>query len=174
MRASRRALVTLALSALCLTPIARSAHAQQPAVHGQGTVGHLVMWLGTTPSGRSLIGASIVTQSGGNIGIGVPAPMSRLAVQGLVEATLAGFKFPDGTVQTTAATTGLQSVVHDSTLTGAGTAASPLGLSLPLAINTTPHAVISIWDTDDLGGALYARGSPSNSPGNGGHAIESI
>jgi len=40
----------------------------------------------------------------GNIGIGVAAPATRLDVAGQVKSSSGGFVFPDGTVQTTAAT----------------------------------------------------------------------
>lgn len=61
------------------------------------------------------------------VGIGTTAPTSRLTVAGLIETTTGGVKFPDGTIQTTAAAGG--SVTTDgTTLTGNGTAASPLAI----------------------------------------------
>ena len=42
----------------------------------------------------------------GRIGIGVSAPTQKLTVSGIIESTGGGFKFPDGTTQTTAATAG--------------------------------------------------------------------
>jgi hypothetical protein len=42
----------------------------------------------------------------GRVGIGTTAPTSKLTVQGMIETTLGGLKFPDGTVQTTAALSG--------------------------------------------------------------------
>jgi hypothetical protein len=46
--------------------------------------------------------------TGGNVGIGSTSlnTNSKLTVQGLIESNLDGFKFPDGTIQTTAATGG--------------------------------------------------------------------
>lgn len=38
----------------------------------------------------------------GNLGIGTTSPAERLSVEGMVESTTGGFRFPDGTVQTTA------------------------------------------------------------------------
>lgn len=38
----------------------------------------------------------------GNVGIGTTLPGSRLSVTGVIESTTGGFKFPDGTIQTTA------------------------------------------------------------------------
>ncbi|MEQ8417653.1 MAG: hypothetical protein RIB71_24430 [Imperialibacter sp.] len=41
---------------------------------------------------------------GGNVGVGITSPSSRLSVQGVVESTEGGVKFPDGSIQTSAAT----------------------------------------------------------------------
>ena len=42
----------------------------------------------------------------GNAGIGVPNPSERLQADGVIHSTSGGYKFPDGTVQTTAAVGG--------------------------------------------------------------------
>ncbi|MDA3814220.1 MAG: DUF1566 domain-containing protein [Candidatus Cloacimonetes bacterium] len=42
--------------------------------------------------------------NGGNVGIGTDTPPSKLTVAGTIESTSGGIKFPDGTIQTTAAT----------------------------------------------------------------------
>jgi hypothetical protein len=95
-------------------------------VLGAGTVGQLTKWTGLT-STNSFLGDSIITETKlGDIGIGTTTPGSKLTVAGTIEATSGGVKFPDGTLQTTA---GLSSVLHDTTLTGNGTAASPLGIA---------------------------------------------
>ncbi len=66
-------------------------------------------------SGSSSIGLALRTQSGGtfvdamllsaagNVGVGTSQLNSKFNVNGIVESLAGGFKFPDGTVQTTAA-----------------------------------------------------------------------
>ena len=101
-----------------------------PAVTGSGTTGQIPKWVGLP--GTSVIGDSGITEDKfGNVGIGTTTPASKLTVQGMIQTTLGGLKFPDGTVQTTAATNGLASIVHDTTLAGSGTQASPLTVAFP-------------------------------------------
>lgn len=38
----------------------------------------------------------------GNLGVGIASPTSRVEANGIIESTVGGFKFPDGTIQTTA------------------------------------------------------------------------
>src|SRR5215471_10414825 len=95
-------------------------------VIGAGTVGQLTVWTGFNGS-NSVIGDSVITQTKfGQIGIGTMTPTSTLTVQGIIETTMGGVKFPDGSVQTTA---GLSSIFHDGTLAGNGSSSSPLGIS---------------------------------------------
>ena len=74
-------------------------------------------------------GQVLLAPGGGNVGIGVTNAGSKLTVAGMIETTLGGLKFPDGTTQTTAATAGLTSIFHDATLTGNGTSGAPLGVA---------------------------------------------
>ena len=48
----------------------------------------------------------MVIDDTGNVGIGTANPGEKLSVAGFIESTTGGFRFPDGTVQTTAATGG--------------------------------------------------------------------
>jgi trimeric autotransporter adhesin len=56
-----------------------------------------------------------------------------MIADGLIYSTSGGFKFPDGTVQNTAAS-GAGAIVHDNTLTGVGTSSAPLGVAHPLVL----------------------------------------
>jgi hypothetical protein len=104
-------------------------------VTGSGTPDRLVKWTGSSSTSYT-VGDSIITEDKfGKVGIGTPAPTSKLTVQGMIETTLGGYKFPDGTIQTTAAVSGLSQVFHNATLKGDGTAASPLGIAVPLNLN---------------------------------------
>lgn len=47
-----------------------------------------------------------LTVMGGNVGIGTLTPFSPLSVNGIIESTTGGFKFPDGSIQLTASTGG--------------------------------------------------------------------
>jgi len=135
------------------------------SVTESGTPGQITKWTGVSGSNTYTIGDSTITEDKfGKVGIGTPTPTSLLTVAGMIETTLGGNKFPDGTVQTTAgmaptnvvrslnglkgdlllagganitvssagntitvaAPNALTKVTHDNTLTGEGTAASPL------------------------------------------------
>ena len=122
----RFTLSALVIAVSLLAANAVVAHAQSDSTKGDGTPGRIAKWVGTVNPSRE-IGNSVITESNsGQIGIGTTAPTSKLTVAGLIESTLGGYKFPDGTVQTTA---GLASVFHDATLAGTGSSASPLGVA---------------------------------------------
>jgi hypothetical protein len=104
-------------------------------VIGAGTPGRLSKWAGIEGTSTYSLGdANIFEDKFGKIGIGTPTPTSLLTVQGMIETTLGGYKFPDGTLQTTA---GIAFVTHDASLMGDGRSASPLGIALG-GVNT-PH-----------------------------------
>src|SRR5215831_18612826 len=135
------ALLLIAPLAFAQSPIhsrPQSARSAAPApagvqlpVIGGGTLGKLTKWTGFNSNNSVLGDANIFEDKFGNVGIGTTTPTSPLTVQGMIETTLGGFKFPDGTVQTTA---GLSAVFRDTTLKDDGTQSSPLGVAVPLKL----------------------------------------
>jgi hypothetical protein len=98
------------------------------SVVGSGTAGQITKWTGVFGSNTYTIGDTNITEDKfGKIGIGTHTPTSLLTVAGMIETTLGGYKFPDGTVQTTA---GIPFVIHDASLMGDGRSATPLGIAL--------------------------------------------
>ena len=165
MRIKRLLPIALAM-ALCLSATTYQTQAQEPAakkgksqtvapqagsnpVIGSGTPGRLSKWTGVSGTETYSIGNSnIFEDKFGKIGIGTPIPTSLLTIQGMVEITLGGLKFPDGTVQTTSAAGALITVAHDATLTGNGTQASPLGVAVPLTLSApTFGTVLTVINT---------------------------
>jgi hypothetical protein len=64
---------------------------------------------------------SLVLGNNANVGIGTSAPGSKLTVAGLIETTNGGVKFPDGTIQTSAAGAGsITDITAGAGLTGGG------------------------------------------------------
>ncbi|MFY9618744.1 MAG: hypothetical protein WAQ99_02940 [Pyrinomonadaceae bacterium] len=82
-----------------------------------GTLGFFTVKAGTMTQ------QAIIDQNG-NVGIGTPSPGQRLSVAGTVESTSGGFKFPDGSLQTTAASGGGGGVASVFGRTGAVVAAT--------------------------------------------------
>jgi hypothetical protein len=141
-------------------------------VTGSGTVGRIAKWTGVDGANSFIIGnTSIFEDKFGKVGIGTTAPTSVLTVQGMIETTLGGYKFPDGTIQTTAAVTGLQSVFHDATLMGNGTSSSPLGVAIPLVlIGNVSGAVIRVQNMG-ASDAILASGGDAGPQTSGGVGV---
>ena len=73
------------------------------ATTGGGTSGRLSKWVGVSGASTYVLGDSNVFEDKfGKVGVGTTTPTSLLTVAGMIETTLGGVKFPDGTVQTTA------------------------------------------------------------------------
>jgi hypothetical protein len=149
----------------------------QPAtlasVTGTGTAGRITKWLNQTSLGST----NISEDKFGQIGIGTTSPSSLLTVQGMIETTLGGYKFPDGTLQTTAATTGTIGIVHNDTLAGDGTTGSPLGVAVPLILAgdvSNGNGVITVTNTAAGGPALFAVGGLANATIGGGSGLLSL
>jgi hypothetical protein len=109
-------------------------------VIGGGTLGRLTKWTGFTSS-NSFIGDSTIFESKtGLVGLGTDSPTSKLSVAGTIESLSGGFKFPDGTVQTTAGIApnqvvrSLNGLIGDLTLVpGANITITPGASSLTIA-----------------------------------------
>jgi hypothetical protein len=133
-------------------------NASSSAVTGSGTGGRLSKWAGTSGTSTYVLGDSnIFEDKYGKVGIGTTTPTSPLTVQGMIETTLGGYKFPDGTVQTTA---GLGSIFTNDTLVGNGTSGSPLGVKVPLILSgSVSNGVIQVTNTQIGNAAIVARAS---------------
>jgi len=110
---------------------------------GNTTFGSLVF------ANRTVNGVANTTElmrltTGGNVGIGTASPGEKLSVAGVIESASGGIKFPDGTIQTTAASAGA------SVNVGAGTS---LTTSLPqnIATNNNDNGNLTTisWDNEE-------------------------
>jgi hypothetical protein len=101
-------------------------------VNGRG--GGITLQPGSPGAGTGAAGQTgnvLLAPFGGNVGVGAANPGSKLTVDGTIQMTGggSGLKFPDNTIQTTAAAPGLAAVTRDATLNGDGTVGSPLGVA---------------------------------------------
>lgn len=125
--------------------------------------------------------AKMTITGSGNVGIGTLSPTEKLTVSGVVHSTSGGFKFPDGTVQTSAAT-GTPSIAANTTgniaTLGVGASGSGVG-HVAIGYNagngyTGNQSVLIGYSTASAGGSgVYntAVGSNANSgtPLSGSH-----
>jgi hypothetical protein len=158
-----RTLKLIALAALAVTlptPASAQGRGASTAQANGGTPGRIAKF---NTNGK-VSDSNVTEDNAGKVGVGTTAPTSPLTVDGLVETTGAGggVKFADGSVQTTA---GLPSVVTDPSLKGAGTAASPLSLVLPIRIRGLYLGpVIDILKTGSREAIRIISGSESGQP----------
>ena len=76
----------------------------------------------------------------GNVGVGTNAPAEKLTVSGIVSSTTGGFKFPDGTIQTSATSGDDFLPITGGTLMGNLTLTGNLTLNASSTINSTVGA----------------------------------
>jgi hypothetical protein len=84
--------------------------------------------LATTPTGTAAAAERLRITAAGNVGIGTTAPAYPLSVNGVIQSSAGGFRFPDNTVQTTAAVGGGAGVTlssPDGSITVGGTGTAP-------------------------------------------------
>src|SRR5262249_58199953 len=115
-------------------------------VLGSGTTGRLSKWTGQTGSNSFIGDTTIFEDKFGNVGIGTDSPTSRLTVAGTIEAS------------------GGSSILHNPTLMGNGTTASPLSVAMPLVlrgavpIGAIIPAVVDVINTEPGGTAVIGSG----------------
>jgi len=145
------------------------------AVNGNGTTGRIAKWTGVDGANTYTLGNSIIFEDKfGKVGIGITNPTSTLTVQGMIETTLGGYKFPDGTVQTTAAN-GLSSVFHNATLIGNGTNVSPLGVAVPLELTAnSPDSLGFTFKATNTGNATGVEGTSVDGNGIKGRSTNEV
>jgi hypothetical protein len=120
-----------------------------------------------------------------NVGIGTSAPTSPLTVSGLIESTADGFKFPDGTIQTSASTGGGSSlwsqngnnIYYNNGNVGIGTGTPAHKLSVVATLES--ESAIEAQSTGNEASAITADatnsggiGVSATASGGGGSAVD--
>ncbi len=118
-----------------------------------GRIGNFELWNAST----SILALAI--QPGGNVGIGTTTPAYPLTVNGVVASLTGGFRFPDGTTQTTAFAGGTQTTnaayVTAGTFGSSATSSNSQYLFKPTTDTTAALGVqssggTSVFDVDTL------------------------
>ena len=131
----------------------------------------------------------LVIAAGGNVGIGTSSPGQKLTVAGTIETTSGGVKFPDGTTQTTAATSKVVQVVNTmNSAVSTTTTAMPYDDTIPqntegaelMTVAITPTNTnnklridVTVFCASSLGDMVVAlfQDSTANALAAGGHDI---
>ena len=119
----------------------------------------------------------LVVDKSGNVGIGMTNPGQKLSVEGTIESTSGGVKFPDGTTQSSSCARHYATISTSSYSTNFVIAAAAFTPPLPSSITTVPviEVFISQYSSSAQGGAASvagfdnAAGTPfhGTSPGKG-------
>ncbi len=118
--------------------------------------------------------SDVLAIKSGKVGIGLTSPTSTLAVAGTVESTTGGFKFPDGTTQTTAAgasswiTSGNDIYNSNSGNVGIGTSPQAgMRMDIRSDINIDGSSAITSYGYNGNGGrAIKGHGYATTGTGN--------
>jgi hypothetical protein len=121
--------------------------------------------LGFATAANGSLSVKMVVQPGGDVGIGTMNPLEKLEVAGTIHSTTGGFKFPDGTTQTSASGADGHSLDADD---GSPTDAVYVDATGLVGIGTnTPSSKLdvvgSIWISDATGHFTMYDGSWSRS-----------
>jgi hypothetical protein len=133
----------------------------------------LTKWTGFTSASASIGDSNIFEDKFGKVGIGTALPTSLLTVQGTIETTQGGIRFPDGSTQTSSSQGALITVAHDATLGGNGTAGLPLRVAVPLTLaGASPFgSSVLLVTSNDSGDAVQGHDSGN---GSGVHGISDL
>ncbi len=174
---TRRFFTIAFIMTFCLSAFSFEGHAQELAkkdksktitpaaagsVTGSGTTGRLSKWSGVSGSNTfTLDDSNIFEDKFGKIGIGTTTPTSLLTVQGMIEITLGGLKFPDGSVQTTAFNPS-QVVRSLNGLTGDVQLAAGANITITPSGNTLTIAAAGALTGVTHDGTLTGNGTPAS------------
>src|SRR3989344_1239674 len=104
----------------------------------------------------------------GKVGIGTTTPGQRLSVKGIIESTADGFKFPDGTVQTSAATSSIGNNINGDLIVsgkvGIGVSDVASSVKLYVAGGSNNYGIFGTTTKTD-GIAIYGYGDANDERG---------
>ena len=95
-------------------------------------------------NGKSSLANQLVIEEDGDVGVGVASPQSKLEVAGTIHAKSGGIKFPDGSLQSSAANIVIENV--ESGGPPVFPIPSPPGIILPQGPQATPPAFCMMMD----------------------------
>ncbi|MFA4835380.1 MAG: tail fiber domain-containing protein [Dehalococcoidia bacterium] len=145
-------------------------YVQQTHAGGAGTPSSSLIYVDNRGSNPSMYvhnntANPFVVLSNGNVGIGSTEPGSKLTVAGTIETTVGGIKFPDTTIQTTAANTANYVLKTGDTMTG--TLTNTAGANL-----ATSSGSVGVGTATPVAKFEVQKSSTYNSEGTAGLRVE--